>query len=172
MANHYYNHSNYNKALAYYNRLINSMPVDSDQACADGILYYSRGRCYFETGDYINALSDLVIANSLLSDCITKVNNKPDIINYFLSNTLMLIGACYIQQKDIIKSIDYLNKSLLYYNDNYLTYRYLGVAYYFNGQFDRAREQFHRSLELNSSKQNADEIGKYSIKDMEDGARH
>jgi tetratricopeptide (TPR) repeat protein len=56
------------------------------------------------------------------------------------------LGSCYINLGEFKKGVDYSAKGINLYNENYIAYNNLGVAEFFNKNYDKAITNYKKSL--------------------------
>jgi tetratricopeptide (TPR) repeat protein len=59
---------------------------------------------------------------------------------------LTTLGSCYINTGDYAKGVAYSVKGINLHNENYIAYNNLGVAEFFNKRYDKAIENYRKSL--------------------------
>jgi tetratricopeptide (TPR) repeat protein len=59
---------------------------------------------------------------------------------------LTLLGSCYINTGQFSKGIDWSVKAINFYNENYIAFNNLGVAEFYNKNYEKAIQNYHISL--------------------------
>ena len=163
LANRDFNKGNYSEAIHHYNNVINKLPASSNEDEPGGVAYllYLRGYSYMKIDKCGNALPDLYQAYVLMQSGKEATSFSADFQRELNSDICLAIGICNINSNDYEAARNYLNLSLQYNPNDYLTLRYLGIAEYESHHYEEAKESFQKSLEINSSEENKQAIRKY-----------
>lgn len=139
IGNAYMKKEDYETALTYFQKVL-----DKDPENAEALI--SSGNCYVELKDFEKAIE------------VFKRIDKQDITDPV---TLYNIGTIFYNNREAESAIAYYEQSVVVQKDFAESYYQLGLAYLSRGNNEKAMENFHRYLEIDSTSEKADQVRKF-----------